>query len=184
MSDYRRWRLPGGVFFFTLVTHERRPILTTPLALRHLRFAFRDVRRRMPFDTLAFAVLPDHLHAVWAMPPSDVDFDRRWSRFKSVFTLRYLAAGGTEGFRSASRTDRRERAVWQRRYWEHCCRDEAAVKACVDYVHWNPVKHGHAARPLDWPWSTFRRWVKIGEYPPHWGEGAPPTDLEMRIVGE
>ena len=114
------------------------------------------------------------------MPPGDANFAGRWSRLKSVFSLEYLASGGAEGFFSESRERRRERAVWQRRYWEHCSRDEDAVKACVDYIHWKPVKRGLAVNPFDWPWSSFRRRAKLGECPPNWVAGAPPNGSVSR----
>jgi putative transposase len=133
----------------------------------------RWVKTRHPFDLLADVLVPDHLHAVWALPPGDSAYPARWAQLKQSFTRSFLASGGAEGCRSASRVRRRERAVWQRRYWEHTIRDEDDLKRCVDYIHWNPVKHGLVERVQDYPWSTFHRFVRPGEYDLDWGRVNP-----------
>ena len=161
--------MPGGTFFFTVVTHERKRILTDATSRSYLRHAFRDVRARHPFEIVAMVLLPDHLHSVWKLPPGDSDFSTRWSQIKQIFTHRYLCAGGQEAIVSSSRSGRRERSIWQRRFWEHTCRDEDDLKRCIDYLHWNPVKHGLARSVRDYPWSTFHRFVREGEYDPDWG---------------
>ena len=169
MPYYRRLFVPGGTYFFTVVTHSRRPILTTPVGRTCLRQAIDTIRRGQPFEMLAVVLLPDHLHTVWELPPLDDRYPRRWRRIKELFTRSFLAAGGTEEVRSASSLRHRERAVWQRRYWEHLCGDEDDRDRCLDYIHWNPVKHGLVARPADYPWSTFRRYIASGHYDPDWG---------------
>lgn len=173
MSRYLRYRLAGGAYFFTLVTFERAPLLTSAIGMQCLRLAFRAVRRRWPFELVAIVVLPDHLHCVWHLPAGDHDFSKRWQKIKEHFTRAYLEVGGREGRIGPSRGRRHERAVWQRRFWEHLCRDEADVKRHVDYIHWNPVKHGQASRVRDYPWSSFRRYVKLGEYGLDWGGSNP-----------
>jgi putative transposase len=169
MTDYRRWRVSGGTYFFTAVTLNRRPILVDDAARRSLRAAFRIVRLRRPFKIDAIVLLPDHLHAIWTLPAGDFDYATRWQLIKRRFTNEYLASGGTEVWRSASRVSKGERAVWQRRYFEHTCRDEADMKRCADYLHVNPLKHGLVKRVSDWPWSSFHRCVRLGEYEPSWG---------------
>ena len=129
-----------------------------------------------PSSSWRIVLLPDHLHAVWTLPPADHDYSTRWRRIKGRFTREYLAAGGRDGTATNSRTLRGKQAVWQRRYWEHTCRDEADVKRCVDYIHWNPVKHGLASRVSDYPWSTFHRFVQLGEYSLDWGGENPCAD--------
>jgi putative transposase len=174
MPDYRRARLAGGTYFFTLVTHRRRPILATRLGLRAQGYALRRVRRLYPFELRAFCVLPDHLHAVWTLPPDDSGFSRRWGAIKSLFTRRYRDLGGEDASIGPSRLTRGERGLWQRRFWEHTIRDERDLRRHVDYVHYNPVKHGYVTRPGDWPWSSFHRYVREGMYDLRWGEGEPP----------
>ncbi|TWT32192.1 Transposase IS200 like protein [Posidoniimonas corsicana] len=172
MPNYRRAFVPGGTFFFTIVTHHRRCFLTEPAARQILRNSFRLVRARFPFAVEAIVLLPDHLHCVMTLPAGDADFSTRWNQIKGGFTRGWLAAGGAEGPRSASRESKRERGVWQRRGYEHSCRDEEDLKRCIDYVHVNPLKHGLVDRVIDWPWSSFHRYVRAGEYSKYWGNAA------------
>ena len=184
MPNYRRWYVPGGTYFFTVVTFARRRFLTSASARRLLRKAIEGVRGEMPFQIVAWVLLPDHLHTVWTLPSGDCGYSRRWRAIKGAFTKTYLAAGGQEGARSASRRGRGEAAVWQRRFWEHTVRDEDDLALCVDYIHWNPVKHGLARRAGDWPWSTFHRYVKAGQYGPGWGTVDPCRGYDDPEWGE
>jgi putative transposase len=155
MTNYRRNLIPGGSYFFTVNLEDRRlRLLTDHIDL--LRAAFRDTRSRHPFTIDAMVVLPDHLHAIWTMPEGDVDFSTRWRLIKSAFS-RGLPAGEAI---SASRRLKAERGVWQRRYWEHTLRDNDDFARHVEYIHYNPVKHGHAPEPRAWPFSSIHR---IGE---------------------
>ncbi len=169
MPNYRRNYIPGGTYFFTVVTHQRRPILTTDPGRECFRRAISRVKSRRPFDLIACVLMPDHLHAVWTLPPGDHDFSIRWAQIKERFTSGYLGSGGVEGTMTRSRGQHRERSIWQRRFWEHTCRDEDDLKRCVDYLHWNPVKHGMARSVGEYPWSSFHRFVREGEYDPDWG---------------
>ncbi len=177
MPRFRRNYVPGGTYFFTLVMHRRRPILTTPLARRCLRGALTAERERAPFELVAIALLPDHLHAVWTLPDGDANFTLRWQRIKEGFTRRYLVGGGTEAEITGARSQRRERGVWQPRFWEHTVRDEDDFDRCLTYVHYNPVKHGLADAPGEYPWSSFQKFVDRGWYEPTWGTGAVPADV-------
>ena len=179
MRRYLRWRVAGGTYFFTVVTHGRRPILTDPLGRACMRAAFRRVRTRWPFEIVAIVLLPEHLHAVWQLPPGDDNYSLRWQKIKEHFTRRFIAAGGREGRRGASRTRKRERAIWQRRFWEHTCRDEDDLKRAVDYVHWNPLKHGIVTDVAQYPWSSFHRYVRLGEYDGSWGRCDPCPEFRM-----
>jgi putative transposase len=173
MADYRRWYVPGGTYFFTAVTHNRRPILTSDLGRECLRDSIKQIRERHPFEMTAVVLLPDHLHVVWTLPQGDYRYSLRWRRIKDEFTGGFLARGGAEARQSPSRIKHGYRGVWQKRFWEHTCRDEGDLKRCVDYVHWNPVKHGLVAHVRDWPWSSFHRFVRLGEYPINWGNADP-----------
>ena len=162
MTNYRRNFLGGGTFFFTVNLADRRScLLTTHIDL--LRQAFRDVRRRHPFEIEAVVILPDHLHAVWTLPEGDADFALRWRQIKAGFS-RALPGGESV---SSSRTGKGERGVWQRRYWEHTVRDEKDFARHVDYIHFNPVKHGHVTRVrigrtrrfIGWSSWGFIRWI-------------------------
>jgi putative transposase len=164
MRTYRRAHLPGAVYFFTVNLAERRG---NDLLVRHvdlLREAFRETKKNHPYDIEAICILPDHLHCIWRLPEGDDDFPTRWRLIKAGFSR-----GLPKGERvSPSRTRKGERGIWQRRYWEHLIRDERDFANHVDYVHYNPVKHGHAARAWDWPYSSFRRMVGEGVYPREW----------------
>lgn len=169
MPNYRRAIVPGGTFFFTVVTHQRCPFLTTEKARGCLRRAIQHVHTKHPFNIDAIVLLPDHLHCIWTLPKSDQDFSQRWSRIKAKFTDNYLAAGGSETDISESRAKRGERGLWQRRFYEHTVRDADDYKRCVDYIHINPLKHGLVDRVSDWLWSSFHRYVRLGEYTNDWG---------------
>jgi putative transposase len=164
MSQYRRVKVAGSVFFFTVVLAERSSSLLVD-QIDRLRQAYRTVQLRRPFETIAICVLPDHLHALWVLPDGDADFSSRWSLIKSAFS-RGL---GPAPSRSMSKIAKREKGIWQRRYWEHAIRDDADFERHVDYIHFNPVKHGHVTRVADWPHSSFHRYVERGLLAPDWG---------------
>jgi putative transposase len=163
MPDYRRPSIKGGAFFFTVVLADRSSNLLIE-EIDRLRRAYRTVQERRPFETIAVCVLPDHLHALWSLPEHDADFATRWSLIKSGFSCGIEARQ-----RSESKTSSREKGVWQRRYWEHAVRDDADLARHVDYVHFNPVKHGHVSRVADWPHSSFHRFVERGLLVADWG---------------
>ena len=169
MPDYRRYYQPGGSYFFTLATAGRRPFLVDSIARTCLREAIETIRERFHFEMPAVVLLPDHLHAIWNLPSGDSDYSVRWRRIKEEFTRSYLNRGGQEAPRSQSRRNRDERGIWQRRFWEHLLVDEEDFIAHMDYIHYNPVKHGVADSPWAWPYSSFRRWVQRGVYSREWG---------------
>jgi putative transposase len=169
MTNWRRAYVPGGTYFFTLITADRVPILTTPLGRPLLREVTVECRRQWPFEIEAAVLMPDHLHTVWRLPDGDTEYPKRWGWLKKEFTKRWLAAGGSERPVSASQQRYRRRGVWQRRFWEHVIRNERDLERHLDYIHYNPVKHGLVSRVIDWPWSSFHRLVREGQYPADWG---------------
>jgi putative transposase len=171
---YRRAKTPGATYFFTVVTYRRRPILCDPERVRLLRDAFRTVKRRHPFSIDAFVLLPDHLHCLWTLPPEDCDYPTRWMLIKSLFTRH--CAPSLKTTRSAALDRKRLQPVWQQRYWEHQIRDDRDFERHCDYIHYNPVKHGHVARVADWPYSSFHRFVRDGAYPADWAGGGDLSD--------
>jgi putative transposase len=163
MTNYRRNFVPGGSYFFTVNLADRRSrLLVEHIGL--LRSAFRYVRERHPSSIEASVVLPEHLQSVWTLPDGDMDFALRWRLIKAIFS-RGLAPGERL---SKSRLSKGERGIWQRRYWEHTLRDEDDFARHLDYIHFNPVKHGHVSRVKDWPYSSFHRLVRSGIYPEDW----------------
>ena len=179
VSDFRRNYVPGGTYFFTVVTYCRRPFLTQTAARRSLRRAFRHVQGRWPFDIVAIVLLPDHFHTVWTLPPDDVRYSLRMQKVKEQFTRTFLDGGGVELPGTPSEEAHGQRGIWQGRFWEHTVRDEADLKWCVDYVHWNPVKHRYVRRVADYAWSSFHRYVRLGEYAGNWGEVDPCPAFEV-----
>ena len=132
-----------------------------------------------PWQVVAVVLLPDHFHTVWTLPPGDTGYSLRMQKLKEGFTKAFLASGGCEVAPSAAERKCCRRGVWQPRFWEHTVRDEADLKRCVDHVHWNPVKHGLVQRVVDYPWSSFNRYMKLGEYSSDWGNCDPCPGLEM-----
>lgn len=169
MPNYRRAQANGGTYFFTVVTHQRRPILTDPEARGALRAAIEETREHHPFHIDAWVLLPDHLHTIWTLSDGDVDYPKRWGLIKATFTKRVKVNYHDPRRLNASKQRKRESTVWQRRYWEHQIRDTADYQRHVDYIHFNPVKHGLVTSVSDWPHSTFHNFVARGVYPPDWG---------------
>jgi putative transposase len=163
MPNYRRTNARGGVFFFTVALADRASNLLVE-EVERLRRIYRAVNERRPFETIAICILPDHLHTVWALPEHDSDFAIRWNLIKGGFSR-----GLNEQPRSRSKIIKREKGIWQRRYWEHSIRGDADLERHVDYTHFNPVKHGHVTRVVDWPHSSFHGFVKRGLLAPDWG---------------
>jgi len=170
MPNYRRHRVEGGTYFFTLALANRRSDLLVK-EISSLRASVARAHALHPFKIDAWVVLPDHLHAVWTLPDGDADFSTRWTLIKRGFSAR-IAADET---RSASKIAKGERGIWQRRFWEHTIRDEADFRRHVDYVHFNPVKHGLVSDAKDWPFSSFHRAVARGDYPSSWAAADDTT---------
>jgi putative transposase len=173
---YRRANVAGATYFFTVnLADRKRGLLVDHIDI--FRDAVRKVKLAHPFEIVAMVVLPDHLHTVWRLPESDADFPMRWSLIKATFSR---ALPKTETIRN-SRKLKRERGVWQRRYWEHQISDEADLEAHVAYIYMNPVKHGYAARAIDWPHSSIHREIRLGNINTNWGYG---DELENGQWGE
>jgi len=171
MTDYRRHRVPGASYFFTVNLADRRDDLLVR-RIASLRDAVRKVKHEAPFHIDSWVVLPEHMHALWTLPDQDTDYSARWQAIKTIFS-KTVPPGET---RSASRISKNERGVWQRRFWEHTIRDDADYASHMDYIHFNPVKHGLVAEAADWPYSTFHRCVVKGIYPASWH---PLTPIAM-----
>ena len=173
---YRRSTTPGATYFFTVVTYRRREILCEPDLVDLLREAFATVKQQHLFRIDAAVILPDHLHCLWTLPPGDADYATRWMRIKTYFTRRCPASLKT--IRSPALQHKREQTIWQHRYWEHQIRDERDFERHCDYIHYNPVKHGHVTQVSDWPYSSFHRFVENGVYPLDWAGNPELFDVE------
>jgi putative transposase len=182
MSQYRRSLTQGATYFFTVNTYQRRPLLTHPEVRYALRQAIEMVRVTMPFTIEAWVLLPDHLHAIWTLPQDDAAFGKRWGIIKSHVSKKCASLIDTQTPRSASRIKRRETDFWQRRFWEHQLRDDCDYERHVDYIHFNPVKHGLVNRVSEWEHSTFHQYVKRELYPHTWG--ADPGRIGYDVLDE
>ena len=151
MSDYRRYFVEGATYFFTLVTANRAPLFSSAMARQLLGRSMRKHRRDASFDVVAIVLLPDHLHAIWTLPPGDADYSGRWQAIKAQFTSQWLELGGAEDRVAEGYRRQRRRGVWQPRFIEHTIRDELDLHHHADYLHYNPVKHGHVRYLKDWP---------------------------------
>jgi len=169
MANYRRARLSGGTFFFTVVTYRRRSLFGQAECRRILREAVQEARKRYPFTIDAWVLLPEHMHCIWTLPTESADFSIRWSLIKSYFSKRTRALLHVEQWMNESKQKHRETTIWQRRFWEHLIKDDREYQVYMDYSHFNPVKHGLVKRVVDWPFSTFHRYVRSGVYPENWG---------------
>jgi len=169
VSNYHRACFPGGVYFFTVVTHDRAQVFINEERVEVLREAFRKVMAVRPFQIDAMVVLPEHLHCIWRMPEGDADYSSRWREIKKAVSRQI----------DTTTNKRNERMVWQRRFWEHAIRDEEDWRKHVDYIHFNPVKHGLAKLPGEWRWSSFSHAVSKGWYEDSWGASEPTTIIGM-----
>lgn len=155
--EYRRNYRPGGIYFFTVVTANRKPLLIDNI--ERLRASFRHAKTKYPFEIEAAVILPDHLHMIWQLPENDSDFSTRWMVIKRFFS----SAIKTQTI-SSSKARKREKGIWQRRFWEHLIRDEDDFRKHMDYIHFNPVKHGLVEKPEEWPYSSYQKALACGWY--------------------
>ncbi len=185
MPEYRRPWIAGATYFITIVTYRRRKLFVNEPRIDQWRGALAAAKATKPFDVLAGVILHDHMHLMLSLPRGDRDISTRIGHAKAIFTK---SIGGGRSTSSASRRIHRESDVWQRRFFDHAIRDEDDFIAHMNYLHYNPVKHGYVECPKDWAWSSFAHWVRIGAYQRDWGcprLGPPPDFSEIEDhVGE
>ena len=145
MPNYRRNYVPGGTYFFTLVTFQRRKYFDTPHKLDLLHSKIRQVQSYKPFDLLAYCLLPDHIHLLIKLPEEDCNFSIRMREIKRLTTLwmKRETLGNVD-------------PIWQDKYWEHTIRDEKDLQTHFDYIHYNPIKHGLTETYDSREWSSFK----------------------------
>ncbi len=171
--SYRRNYIEGGTYFLTLCLANRSTSLLTDY-IEELRTAYKQTQEKQPFTVEAMVILPEHLHMIWTLPENDFDYPNRVRLFKGYFSRqlpKYLSQVG-----NASLEKKGELGIWQRRYWEHTIRDQLDFNQHMDYVHYNPAKHGLVVNIADWPYSTFHREVKRGRYTSDWGNNENNLD--------
>jgi putative transposase len=165
---YRRAFVPGGNYFFTVVTERRQKIFIDDRNIEILRQAFKKVMEKYPFSIDAAVILPEHLHFVWTLPPNDTDFSTRWRLIKTWFTKHCEYKSMYKP--NVSQIKRGEKTIWQHRYWEHLLQDELDFEQHVNYIHYNPVKHGYVSKPVDWKYSSFHKYIEQGLISSDWGK--------------
>ena len=168
MSHYRRTNTDGGTYFFTVVSHQRRPILCDEPIRNALRKAIKETQSKYPFTIDAWVLMPDHLHCLWTLPEGDSDYSKRWGIIKRRVSIICRDVYNQNKWVNASKKKHRESTIWQRRYWEHQIRDQQDYNNHMDYIHYNPVKHDLCERPDMWQYSTLHRYIKEGVYPFNW----------------
>ncbi|MEK6531494.1 MAG: transposase [Deltaproteobacteria bacterium] len=179
MSNYRRVR-NGSVYFFTVVTYKRQPVLCLNDSRTALRQSIKTAKEKMPFEIKAWVLLPDHLHCIWELPERNSDYSKRWALIKREFTKRMKGRLKTPS-PGPSRIRSGEATIWQRRFGEHMIKDDLDFTRHAEYIHYNPVRHGLAALPKDWKLSSFHKFAAQGLYPENWCGNA--TDIQD-IAGE
>jgi putative transposase len=166
MPNYIRYKFEGAYYFFTVVTYDRRKLFCSERARHCLHEAIIETQLRYQYESIAFCLMPEHLHCIWKLPADDADYSIRWSMIKGLFTRRYRLRAKSPESVPASRRRKEEACIWQRRFWEHRIRDERDLYRHINYIHNNPIKHGLVKRLEDWPWSTFHRYASEGFYGP------------------
>ena len=177
MANYQRLYDKSGTYFFTVVTQERRPIFFNEENIQKLRNVFKEVMEKRPFNIEAIVILPDHIHCIWKLPHNDCDFSNRWKEIKYRFSIDYNGPFP----KSDSMNKKKEKGLWQRRFWEHLIRDQEDFNRHFDYIHYNPVKHKLTERVIDWPYSSFKRFVDKGIYKQNWGAILPENIEDMEL---
>ena len=161
---YRRTKIKGGTYFFTLNLAERKKTLLID-EIDKLRYTINKVKKRHPFKLDAMVILPDHLHALITMPMNDEDYPKRWRLIKSGFSRQLPKNERINN----SRKTKNERGIWQRRYWEHYIRDNNDYQKHIAYIHYNPVKHGYVKQAKNWPYSTLHYYIANNIISADWG---------------
>ena len=166
--NIRRYYVPNSIVFITQIVHGRTPIFADTERLALLLDIMREVKSLHPFHMLAYVFLWDHFHLLFK-PDEGVTHSEIMHSIKQNFTKQYKIALGVPG----------SMKFWQKRYWDHVIRNEDDFSHHMDYIHYNPVKHGLVAKPEDWPHSSYAYWTERGVYPDRWGWTLPATLMDF-----
>jgi putative transposase len=183
MPDYRRVKLKGATYFFTLVVYQRQHIFSSPKPISLLTESIDRIKTYHPFNIEAYCILPDHIHFIWSLAEDDNNYSMRIAQIKRRFSKQFAEIFDLPKDISESRQKRKELTIWQRRFWEHWIRDENDLNRHIDYIHYNPVKHGLVSSVQDWKYSSFHEFVEMGYYNLEWGEDTQ-IDQEKYQFGE
>lgn len=175
MVNYRRNMIAGGTYFFTATLLNRR----SSLLLEHISFlknSVQEVKSRYPFQLKAYVILPDHCHMIWTLPNGDSDYSTRIKQIKASFSKQIACSGVT-----INKTRHNEYRLWQRRFWEHTIRDDNDLEQHINYIHYNPIKHGYVEHLKDWPYSSFHHFVQTGRLPEDWSVSTKPESSKLNF---
>jgi len=164
MVNYRRNLQEGATYFFTVTLQNRQSTLLVN-KIHFLRKAMKQVMQTHFYTIDGIVILPDHIHTIWTLPEGDSDYPLRWKKIKTAFTKSVQKEGLI-----LEKTRHGEARLWQRRYWEHTIRDEYDLACHLNYLHYNPVKHGLVEAVKDWPYSSFHSYIKRGILSVEWGD--------------
>jgi len=173
---YRRVLVPGVTYFFTINLLNRK----SSLLINHiekLRYSFRHVIKKFPFEVDGLVIMPDHIHLMMTLPTGDCNYSQRLNFIKGLFSRQITSVECI----SSSRRKKHERGIWQRRFWEHVIRDEADYEKHLNYIHYNPVKHGYVSNPIEWQYSSIHKYIRLGILPENW---ACDSDNGSELFGE
>ena len=169
MSSYKRLYIPGGCYFFTVVTHQRLPLFSEKENIDLLYESFRYTLKKKPFSINAIVILPDHLHSIWTLQDKVANYSTRWQMIKTHFS------------RKMNCKVNNIKTYWQPRFWEHLIRDKSDFDNHLDYIHYNPVKHGLVNSPVEWRYSTIHKYIRQGWYEDNWGQQEPANILNLNL---
>ncbi|WP_419420559.1 REP-associated tyrosine transposase [Legionella sp. D16C41] len=155
--QYRRVFLAGATYFFTVnLANRTNDILIKEINL--LSNVIQITKTKYPFKILAYVILPNHLHLIMSLPENDSNYSLRLRMIKSLFSKEFPCLEPI----TPARQKKRERGIWQRRFWEHLIRDELDLENHVNYIHFNPVKHGYVQKASNWRYSSIHRYIQRG----------------------
>lgn len=168
MPNYKRLYVDGNNYiFFTIVTQYRIKILISNIEL--LRESLKHAMNKYKFEIFSIVVLEDHIHMILKID-NIKEYPKIIYSFKNYIS-RKISEEVTEINKerlSDSKKKRKEKGIWQRRYWEHTIRDENDLYKHLDYIHYNPIKHRYVKKAKDWKYSSFNKFVKLGYYDENW----------------
>ena len=168
MSNIRRYYIPNAIVFVTSVTNKRERIFLKRQSNELLLTTIESVRKEKYFELMAFVILPDHFHFLIKMPDETNNFSKILQLIKGRFTNNFkISQGITDSI-----------SIWQKRFWDHIIRSEQDLKNHLDYIHWNPLKHGLVDEPEKWFWSSYSNWIKLGLYENGWGRFEKPVNIQ------
>ena len=159
--NYKRYFIPNSMVFITIVTYNRKQFLLEYINL--IKQSLNYAKSKIMFNIVAIAILKDHIHII-IKPKVINEYPNIVKYFKTYFSRQINIDNSNL---SEGKKHKKEKGVWQSRYWAHIILDENDLYKHIDYIHYNPMKHYNVA-PRDWKFSTFMRFVNNNYYDINW----------------